>query len=71
MSLMEQFGSNLREERHRVGMSQAQLARIAGLHWTTVQKIEYGKRSVRLHTLLMLAYALDVDPCELLKELRP
>ncbi|HEX4215110.1 MAG TPA: helix-turn-helix transcriptional regulator [Candidatus Dormibacteraeota bacterium] len=68
---MEQFGHNLRKERQRLGMSQAQLARIAGLHWTSVQKIEYGRRSVRLHTLLMLAYALDVDPCGLLEGLRP
>jgi transcriptional regulator with XRE-family HTH domain len=70
MTLAEQFGRNLRNERTRLGMSQGQLAKIAGLHWNTVQKIEHGQRSVRLLTLLELARALGIDPCRLLEGLR-
>jgi transcriptional regulator with XRE-family HTH domain len=67
----KQFGRNLCLLRGRKGLSQERLAARAGLGRDTIYKIECGKRSPRLDTLLVLADTLGVDPCELLKGLRP
>jgi transcriptional regulator with XRE-family HTH domain len=67
----ERFGRNVFLARRRACASQTELARVAGMHVDSIQKIEHGRRSVRLLTLLRLAEALDLDPCELLKGLRP
>ncbi|HEX4730490.1 MAG TPA: helix-turn-helix transcriptional regulator [Solirubrobacterales bacterium] len=75
MSLAERdakrFGRNLFLIRRRRDLSQARLAALAGMSIDGVHKIELGKRSPRLATVLALADALSVDPCELLKGLRP
>jgi transcriptional regulator with XRE-family HTH domain len=65
------FGRNLCLLRRRRGHSQEQLAARSGLSRDTIHKLEGGKRSPRLATLLTLADTLSVDPCELLKGLRP
>jgi transcriptional regulator with XRE-family HTH domain len=65
------FGRNLCLVRRRRGQSQEQLAARAGLSRDTIHKLEGGKRSPQLGTLLTLADTLGVDPCELLKGLRP
>ena len=65
------FGRNLCLIRRRRGLSQEALAKRAGMQRDSVQKIEAGKRSVRLGSLLALADALNVGPCELLAGLRP
>mgnify|MGYP001604688584 CR=1 FL=1 len=67
----KRFGRNLFLARRRRGYSQARLATRAALSVDGVQKIELGKRSPRLATILALADALGVAPCELLKGLRP
>jgi transcriptional regulator with XRE-family HTH domain len=71
MTVAERFGRNVFMARRRAGLSQAGLAQGAGLCLDTVFKIEHGKRSPRLDTLLVLADTLGIDPCELLKGLRP
>jgi transcriptional regulator with XRE-family HTH domain len=65
------FGRNLFMARRRGGLSQAKLARRAGMSLDGVSKIELGLRSPRLATILALVDALGIDPCELLKGLRP
>jgi transcriptional regulator with XRE-family HTH domain len=65
------FGRNLCLVRRRCGYSQEQLAARAGLSRDTIHKLEGGKRSPRLGTLLVLADTLGVSPCELLEGLRP
>jgi transcriptional regulator with XRE-family HTH domain len=65
------FGRNVCLMRRRRGLTQEALAKRAAMQRDSVQKIEAGKRSVRLGTLLALADAVGVDPCELLKGLRP
>ncbi|MBS1884509.1 MAG: helix-turn-helix transcriptional regulator [Actinobacteria bacterium] len=64
------FSRNVGLIRRRRGLSQEALAKRAGMQRDSVQKIEAGKRSVRLGTLLALADALGVDPAELLAGLR-
>lgn len=64
--LARSFGQNLVELRRRVGLSQAGTAGRAGLHRTEVALIERGKRVPRLDTVVKLAGAVEVQPCELL-----
>jgi DNA-binding XRE family transcriptional regulator len=61
------FGRNLRAARKKAGIGQHGLARAAGLHRTTMGFLENGERTPRIDTLLLLADALDIDPCDLLK----
>jgi transcriptional regulator with XRE-family HTH domain len=65
------FGRTLCLTRCRRGLSQEALARQSGLGRDTIYKLESGIRSPTLGSVLALADALNVDPCELLKGLRP
>lgn len=71
MTLSERFGRNLFRERRRLGVSQEALGDMAGIHRSEVQKLEAGKRDLRLSTVVRLAYGLGIDPGELVKGLRP
>ncbi|HET9154471.1 MAG TPA: helix-turn-helix transcriptional regulator [Solirubrobacterales bacterium] len=65
-ALGRQFGQNLTELRGHVGLSQTATAERAGLHRTEVALVEHGRRIPRLDTLVKLAGAVEVAPCELL-----
>lgn len=65
-ALGHRFGKNLTELRGRVGLSQIGTADRAGLHRTEVAPVEHGRRIPRLDTLVKLAGAVEVAPCELL-----
>jgi transcriptional regulator with XRE-family HTH domain len=56
------FARRLRKLRIERGISQARLARRAGLHRTQIGKLELGEREPRLGTLLRLAHGLGVPP---------
>jgi transcriptional regulator with XRE-family HTH domain len=71
MTLAEQFGRKLFMARRRLGVTQEDLARFAGLHRTEVQKLEGGRREPRLSTIVKLSYALGIDPGELVEGMRP
>jgi transcriptional regulator with XRE-family HTH domain len=60
------FGRNLRRKRDRVGMTQARLAELAGLHRTAIARLEKGERTPRMETTFRLAGALGVSPAALL-----
>jgi transcriptional regulator with XRE-family HTH domain len=66
MTVAEQFGTNLRDCRRRVGLSQEETAVRASLHRTAVGQIERAERVCRIDTLVKLAGALGVEPSELL-----
>lgn len=57
--------SHLRELR---ALSQRELAALAGLSVTTVNRIELGKRKPMPKTVRKLAQALGVTPAELLSD---
>jgi transcriptional regulator with XRE-family HTH domain len=59
------FGHRVRDLRQARGMSQEQLAELAGLHRTYVSSLERGQRNVGLDNILALAAALEVSPAEL------
>lgn len=63
--LPEIFGSVLRDARKKKGLSQMALAAAAGIHINGVSSLERGRRAPSLHTVLVLARALDVDAWEL------
>ena len=65
----KRFGERLREARAAKGLSQEELAHVAGLHRTHVSLIERNRRSVRLETLERLARALGLQPAALMPPL--
>lgn len=63
---MGDLGTNLRDARKRLGLTQEEVAERSGVHPTEVSRIEAGKRDPRVTTLLRLARALEVRAGELL-----
>jgi transcriptional regulator with XRE-family HTH domain len=63
----EQFATNLRRHRKRVGLSQEALADVCDLHRTEISLLERCKRSPRLETIVILSRGLELSsPAELL-----
>ena len=56
-----EIGTLVRELRRKAGLSQLELARLAGVGKTVVFDIEKGKPSVRLDTLLRVLDSLNVE----------
>ncbi|GAA1029856.1 MULTISPECIES: helix-turn-helix domain-containing protein [Amycolatopsis] len=65
------IGERVREFRNDAGLSQEQLAELAGVHWTFVSQVERGLRNINLHNLLKFADGLGVNPARLVDGLRP
>jgi transcriptional regulator with XRE-family HTH domain len=64
------LGARLRAQREAVGLTQAALAEKAGVTSNYVGVLERGLKLPTLDTLIVLAKALDVNPAELLGDLR-
>jgi transcriptional regulator with XRE-family HTH domain len=60
------LGTNLREARKRLGLTQEDVAGRSGVHATEVSRIEAGKRDPKVSTLLRLAAAVEIPPGRLL-----
>jgi transcriptional regulator with XRE-family HTH domain len=60
------FGVLLKEARKRRGLSQEALARRIDLGRTSVVNLEAGHQRVQLHTLILLARALDLPVIDLI-----
>lgn len=69
-ALLAEFGSRLRAARHEVGLSQEGLADQAGLHRTYIGSVERGERNISLLNIVAIATELDIDPAQLVAELR-
>ncbi|MCL2504439.1 MAG: helix-turn-helix domain-containing protein [Coriobacteriia bacterium] len=63
-----EFGCHLRSLRAERGLSQEELANLAGLDRTYISSCEAGRRNVTLRTLIRLAKALGITPEEMLPE---
>lgn len=61
------LGTNLRDARKKLGLTQEQVAERSGVHPTEVSRIEAGKRDPRVSTLRRLAKAVELPPGELLQ----
>jgi len=64
------FGRKLAHYRAKAGISQEELGHLSSIHRTEIGLLENGHRQPRLDTIIKIAGALDVDPCELIKGLR-
>jgi transcriptional regulator with XRE-family HTH domain len=61
------LAENLFIIRRRAGLSQEDLAALAGLHRTEIGNLERGLRLARIDTVVKLAGALEIAPGDLLK----
>jgi transcriptional regulator with XRE-family HTH domain len=66
---LKKFGEQVRNFRKARGLSQEELAELAGLHRNYIGGIERGERNVALLNILRLAKALEISPSDLLKGL--
>lgn len=57
---------NVRAQRARRGLSQSQVGKLSGIHFTEISRIECGLRDPRISTLIRLARALGMPPSHLL-----
>ena len=62
------FGALLRQHRRGLGLTQAELAEAAEIHWKYVSMLERGLRQPTLDVLLRLASALGISASELVAE---
>ena len=62
------FGTRIREIRLRHGFSQAQFAKVAGVSADTLSRLELGRHSPSLDTMVKLGAALDLSVIGLLKD---
>jgi len=67
--LQESFPAGLRQRREELGLTQQELADIAGLTSTAVAMIERAERLPNLDTAARLCWALDVAADVTLEEL--
>jgi transcriptional regulator with XRE-family HTH domain len=67
--VLERFGENVRNARHKRGWTQEDLASKTDLAVVQVSRIERGRREIRLTTLVRLLDGLDERPDVLLRGL--
>ena len=60
-NINEEVGFNIRRIREERGLSQEELAALAGLHRAYVGQIERGEKNIGLKNLEKIAKALGVD----------
>ncbi len=66
----ERFSANVLRFRREAGLSQEALGMRAALHRTEISLLERGTRMPQLDTVLKIAGAFDISPCELLDGMR-
>ncbi len=60
MNNIDHIGAIIRFHRKRAGLTQPQLAKLAGVGKTVIFDIEKGKNTVRLNTLLAVMSVLNI-----------
>lgn len=65
-AIQRDFGKRLKELRKERDLSQEKLGFKAGIDRTFVNSIENGRRNVTLVTIFRLAFALGIEPRELM-----
>jgi len=69
--MLREFGARVRRYRLAQGLSQEDLGDKAGLHRTYIGSLERGERNVSLINVVQISRALQIDPGELIRSLRP
>lgn len=65
--LVSVFAANVRRRRIELGLSQEQLAELAGVHRTYVGMLERGEKNVTIYNIERIASALATPPSNLLQ----
>ncbi len=68
--LAQSFGENLGRARAKAELSQEELSDLSTIHRTQIGQLENGLRQPRLDTIVKLAGALGIDPCQLITRIR-
>ncbi|CAN5542152.1 hypothetical protein BH10ACT7_BH10ACT7_12430 [soil metagenome] len=63
------LGERIRAERQKLGVSQDDVANLAGINVSNYGKIERGLSNPTFHTVIRIAAVLDIDPAVLVKGL--
>ena len=61
LKILERVTSNLREQRHKAGLSQERLSEIVGFSTRYYQRLESGTQSPNLLTLYKVCAHLKID----------
>lgn len=56
-----EIGKTIREARERVGLSQAALAEIVGMHRENMIRVEKGRTNLTVETMMKIADALELS----------
>ena len=64
--ILIQFGNTVRERRKKKGISQEELAELAGVHRTYIGMIERAEKNITLFNIQKIAKALSVPTHKLL-----
>lgn len=62
-------GNIISTVRRKAGLTQETLSGLAGIGRTHLSAIERGLRIPTLETLFRICYALNIDSCEMIKEI--
>ena len=62
------IGSRIKAKREALGLSRNEVAKICGMSYSTVQRVEDGKSNARVSTLVALAVVLDISNADLYKD---
>lgn len=65
-ALVAVFAANVRRRRLELGLSQEELAELAGVHRTYVGMLERGEKNATIYNIERVAKALRVEPSALL-----
>jgi transcriptional regulator with XRE-family HTH domain len=69
-SIGKVFGTRLAAARRKAKLTQEELGYLSAIHRTEIGKLERGTRTPRLDTVIKLAGAMNIEPCELIGDLR-
>lgn len=67
MTVLMKFGSKVRKQRHKLGISQEELASRAKVHRTYIGMIERGEKNITLLNIEKISIALNVTMSELVE----
>lgn len=65
------IAENIRKERRRLGITQAELAERADVSLDTIKSVENGRRAMSLDTYLNIVHALESSPTVLMSQQHP
>lgn len=68
MDIIKVFGSNVKNYRVQLGLSQEEFADKCGMHRTYISAIECFRRSISLENIQRIADALDIETYKLFIE---